>query len=239
MWFGYPLVGAVTDLTLVLIPAVVVAWSVKPQRWPGAVDVSIVASVGVAMGLMLLTYRTTAVINRAPDVRVTWAVAAFALAAGARRPWWPWAHWVWAAVAAGTLGEVWLILIAPDPIPLAQTLQYVAESLAPFLVIVILGSSWNLLAAGLRKGIARPLALVAAVNVLNLADALLTRFAVESGGAQELNPFVRALGLPFKLVAVGALSLLLYKRRPAALVWPIAALLWVLCYHVSGIVVNH
>ena len=166
----------------------------KPERWPGAVDVSIVASVGVAMGLMLLTYRTTAVINRAPDVRVTWAVAAFALAAGARRPWWPWAHWVWAAVAAGTLGEVWLILIAPDPIPLAQTLQYVAESLAPFLVIVILGSSWNLLAAGLRKGIARPLALVAAVNVLNLADALLTRFAVESGGAQELNPFVRALG---------------------------------------------
>ena len=105
---------------------------------------------------------------------------------------------------------------------------------------------------GLRRGLVAALGagavfvliqgLLAAYNLHLIREAiarLLTRFAVESGGAQELNPFVRTLGLPFKLVAVGALGLLLYKRRPAALVWPIAALLWVLCYHVSGIVVNH
>src|SRR5947209_7143489 len=110
-WFGYPPVGAATDLVLVLIPAFVVARSVRPQRWPGALTPSIVASLGLAVGLMVLTYRTTAVINRAPDVRVAWAVASLALVAGARRPWWPWAHWVWAAAAGGTLGEVWLTLI--------------------------------------------------------------------------------------------------------------------------------
>jgi hypothetical protein len=241
IWFGYPWVGAVFDLVLVLIPAVVVAWTVRSRRWPGLVDPSLVAAVGLAAGLMVLVYRTTVVVTHPLEARVAWALAAFALAAGARRPWWPWAHLLWAATTTGVLAELWY-LVLPDPsspISLSQTLLYITEALAPFLVIAILGSSWTLVATALRKGISRPLALVTALNFLNLSDALLTWFAVESGGAQELNPFVRVLGLPFKLVAVGALSLLLYRRRPAALVWPIAALLWVLCYHVSGIVVNY
>jgi hypothetical protein len=33
-WFGSPWVGAATDLALVLIPAVLVAWTLRPQRWP-------------------------------------------------------------------------------------------------------------------------------------------------------------------------------------------------------------
>lgn len=226
---------------LVLTPAVVVAWSVRPLRWPGSLDRSVVVAIGLAIGLMVLTYRTTVVITHPLEARVAWAVASFALAAGARRPWWPWAHAIWAAATTGVLGALWSTLVAPhpmSPISLAQTFVYVAESLAPFLVVVILGSSWNLWAAALRKGIERPLALLAAINVLNLADALLTRFAVDSGGAAELNPLVRTLGLPIKLVAVAALSVLLYKRRASALVWPVAVLLWVLCYHISGMVVN-
>jgi hypothetical protein len=49
---------------------------------------------------------------------------------------------------------------------------------------------------------------------------------------------VRIAGLPAKVVLVGLLTWLLYRRRPAALVWPAAALVAVTCYHVSGILVN-
>jgi Domain of unknown function (DUF5658) len=84
----------------------------------------------------------------------------------------------------------------------------------------------------------RPLQLVIAVNVLNVVDAVMTTLAVRSGGAVEANPLVRFAGLPTKVVLVGVLTWLLYRRRPASLVWPAAALLWVACYHVSGILVN-
>ena len=54
----------------------------------------------------------------------------------------------------------------------------------------------------------------------------------------ELNPVVRAIGLPAKLVLVGLLSWFLYRRRPAALLIPAAILLVVLAYHVSGLVID-
>jgi hypothetical protein len=76
------------------------------------------------------------------------------------------------------------------------------------------------------------------VNVLNVVDAVMTAAAVRSSGALEANPLVRFGGLPAKVVMVGVLTWLLFRRRPAALIWPATALLWVACYHVSGILVN-
>jgi hypothetical protein len=76
------------------------------------------------------------------------------------------------------------------------------------------------------------------VNLLNVVDALLTLFAVRSGGAIESNPLVRFAGLPAKVLFVGSLTILLYRRKPSALMWPFAALLWVAMYHVAGIIVN-
>jgi hypothetical protein len=76
------------------------------------------------------------------------------------------------------------------------------------------------------------------VNLLNLVDALLTLLAVNSGGAYESNPVVRSMGLPAKVFLVGLLTWFLYRRKPSALVWPFAALLWVTGYHVAGILVN-
>jgi Domain of unknown function (DUF5658) len=83
-----------------------------------------------------------------------------------------------------------------------------------------------------------PLRLLIAVNVLNIADAVLTLLAVKTGGAYEANPFVRIAGLPVKIVFVAALTFLLYRRKPSSLVWPFAALLWVAGYHIAGIFVN-
>ena len=240
-WFGSPWFGSLIDLALVLAPAAVVAWSVRPERWPGTLDASAFAALGLAVGLILLTYRTATVIDRAPELSVVLVVGAFSVAAGARRPWWPWAHVIAATAASGYFVWAWSSIVAPDTqvtISLLRELSYDFAAVIPIVVMALVASSWSLFSVAFRKAMRSPLGLVAALNMLNLADALLTWFAVTSGGALELNPFVRTLGLPFKLVAVGALSLLLYKRRPAALVWPIAVLLWVLCYHISGLVVN-
>jgi hypothetical protein len=75
-----------------------------------------------------------------------------------------------------------------------------------------------------------PLFLLAAVNVLNVGDALLTAFLIRSGLASELNPVASVLGIPGKLFLVGTASYLLYRIRPRALIWPTLALAAVLGY---------
>lgn len=107
-----------------------------------------------------------------------------------------------------------------------------------FVVGVLVASAWEPLASVIRRSDIRPLGLLIAVNVLNLADAVLTAVEVHSGHALELNPLIRYGGLPLKVAVVGAISWLLYRRRPAALLWPAIVLLAVVCYHVSGFVVN-
>ena len=67
---------------------------------------------------------------------------------------------------------------------------------------------------------------------------MLTQFAVRAGAAVELNPVIRAIGLPAKVVLVGLLSWFLYRRRSAALAIPVAILLVVLAYHVSGLIID-
>ena len=82
------------------------------------------------------------------------------------------------------------------------------------------------------------MSLLVAVNVLNVADALFTQFAINARQATELNPLVRSVGLPAKIAGVGLLSWLLYRKRPALLLIPAAALLVVLAYHLSGLVID-
>ena len=108
----------------------------------------------------------------------------------------------------------------------------------PVVGCALIASLWDRLADAMRWTIARPMSLLVTVNVLNLADAVLTRFAVSAGSAVELNPVVRLIGLPAKLVLVGLLSWLLYRRRPATLLIPAAVLLVVLAYHVSGLIID-
>ena len=72
--------------------------------------------------------------------------------------------------------------------------------------------------------------LLAAVNILNLADAILTDLAIRTGLATELNPVASAIGTPGKVALVGVASFLLYRIRPRALVWPTLALASVVGY---------
>ena len=80
------------------------------------------------------------------------------------------------------------------------------------------------------------LALLVAMNVLNVLDAVLTYLVTRAGIAVEANPLVGWLTLPGKVVFVAALSFVLWKVRPRALAIPVAAYTAVVCYTIGGAV---
>jgi hypothetical protein len=82
------------------------------------------------------------------------------------------------------------------------------------------------------------LALVLALNALNLLDALLTFALTEAGVAREGNPLMSWLTLPGKIVLVAALSLVLWRLRPRALIVPVVAYAGVVCYSLVGALVT-
>lgn len=75
----------------------------------------------------------------------------------------------------------------------------------------------------------------AALQCLNLVDALLTRLALERHLAVEANPVVRAIGLPGKLALMLVCGTGLLLLRPAALRIPVAVLTVVVVYTAAGI----
>jgi hypothetical protein len=79
---------------------------------------------------------------------------------------------------------------------------------------------------------------VLSLNVLNVADALMSRFAVAHRFAVEANPFVRLIGVPGKIAIVAILGTLLALVRPRALLWPILALAAALAYQVLGLILT-
>jgi hypothetical protein len=101
---------------------------------------------------------------------------------------------------------------------------------------------------GLRDNPRLLAGLLAAVNVLNLADFLLTMNALATGGG-EVNPILRSLlsidpvyAGTFKLLAVGFTSWLVWRCRRfrsglQAAVLMLAVFAGVLCYHIYGLVV--
>lgn len=238
-WFGHPWLGPLVDLALVLVPGWAVARSVHPRRWPGRTDAAAVVAILVAAGGIAIAGWAIAVTQSYLDLRSIVPIGALGLALGVARPWWPWLHVLFAAYAVGFIGLMLDLLIWPDPnYPLASALPHALEETWPIAAVGLIASSWQPLGWAIRKLQERPIQLVIAVNVLNFVDAVMTLLAVRSGGAYESNPIVRFVGLPAKVVLVGLLTWLLYRRKPSALVWPFAALLWVAGYHVAGIVVN-
>ena len=238
-WFAHPWFGPLVDLALVLIPGWVVAIRVRARRWPGVNDPPAIAASLATVALVAMAGWTIAVVESSVNLPAVVAVGAFGIVIGMARPWWPWLHVLFATLVVGSLLSLvgWLLMPYPG-FSLPEALYYEGLATWPIVVIGLLASGWQPLAWVLRKMQDRPLRLVIAVNLLNVVDAVMTTLAVRSGGAVEANPLVRFGGLPLKIVLVGLLTGLLYRRRPASLVWPAAALLWVACYHVSGIFVN-
>jgi hypothetical protein len=238
-WFAHPWVGAFADLALVLVPGAVVARSLPARRWPGSTDAAVIAAILTTAAMAATAWWALEAIRMYVDPAMLGAVAVLGLALGVARPWWPWLHVIFAAFTVGFLGVVLDVLLWPDPgYGLTDALPYALEELWPIVTVGLIASAWQPLASIIRYLHDRPIQLVIAVNLLNVVDALMTLFAVRSGGAIESNPLVRFAGLPAKVLFVGSLTILLYRRKPSALIWPFAALLWVAVYHVAGTIVN-
>lgn len=241
-WFGHPWIGPLVDLALVLIPGWAVARSVRPRWWLGRTDAAAVAAILVSAGGVVIVGWTIAVTESYVDLRTILPIGVLGLVLGVARPWWPWLQVLFAGFAAGAIGWVMDWIFWPYPMPPGFTfwddVPYILGRVWPIALIGLIASTWQPLAWAIRKLQERPFQLAIAVNVLNLVDALMTLLAVRSGGAYESNPVVRLVGLPAKVVLVGLLTWLLYRRKSSALVWPFAALLLVAGYHVAGIVVN-
>jgi hypothetical protein len=238
-WFAHPWFGPLIDLGLVLIPGLVVAVRVRARRWPGVTEPPAIAAILASVALVAMAAWTMAVIESSVNLPAVVAVGALGIVIGTARPWWPWLHVLFAALVVGSLASLAGSFLFPYPgFSVLEALHYEAQVAWPMIAIALLASLWQPLAWVLRRSQERPFRLLVAVNILNVVDAVMTALAVRSGGAVEANPLVRFGGLPLKIALVGVLTLLLYRRRPSSLVWPAAALLWVACYHVSGILVN-
>jgi hypothetical protein len=234
-WISNVWMHAGVDLLLVLLPGAVVALTIRGRRWPDRLDAPTIAGIGIALVATVLAYRTAVIVNGSGALPETISLAAFALLAGTPKRWFPWAHLGVALVLSGCASLLlWNVMFPGATMPLS----YIAGSFVPFLAVVLFAGSWQPVAWLLRRGNARPVSMLAGANLLNVADAGLTLLAVGAGRAQEMNPFIRWMGMPAKLALVGVLTWILYRRQPSALVWPVAALGCVLCYHVSGLILN-
>ena len=124
----------------------------------------------------------------------------------------------------------WFSLIQPGSPPLLPTLL----SVLPFVVVVGLGIAPGPAARALERLRESPLSALILLNVLNVADAILTWAAIDTHQASEANPVVRMLGLPAKVMLVAAISLVLYRRRPRVLAWTALVFIGVIAWHVAG-----
>jgi uncharacterized protein DUF5658 len=238
-WFGHAWLGPTVDLTLVLVPGWMVARRVRPRRWPGPVDRAVVAAILACSAAVVTAVWAMVVIQNSIDLRAVVAVGAIGLITSVTNPRWLWYHVLVALALGQAFARLLDFVFWPEPtFPLSAAWTYLLADTWPIVAVGLIASAWQPFAWLVRRLQDRPIRLVLAVNVLNVADAVMTLLAVRSGGAYESNPVVRLVGLPAKVVLVGLLTWLVYRRKPSALVWPFAALTLVAAYHFAGIIVN-
>lgn len=102
------------------------------------------------------------------------------------------------------------------------------------LLAVAVTPLWGPVMLGVAEVLERPIQIVVALNLLNVVDILASDAAIRAGEAAELNPLVGTVGSAGKVAIVLACSLVLYRIRPRALVWPLAAFFALTVYHLTG-----
>jgi len=232
--------GAAMDLGLALLPATALALRPRASgsEHPAAVE-PMVRAAALALCLfalwLALSARATAFDARFPwaDVPTMLPLFLFGLLLGASRPARPWL-WTLAVVPVLVVTSWPDALLNYSGVPVRTT---VAKSL-PWVAVTLLGAAPQPLGKALRWLRDRPVLLLIAVNALNVADAILTFAEVHRGGVVEANPVINVIGLPAKIVLVGAFSVVLARRRPRALVWPALILVGVLGWHLAGLYLN-
>jgi hypothetical protein len=239
-WWMNAWVGSVIDYLLALLPAAVLAsglrrvgtltpaWHRDRLRAPAATTV---AAAALCVLIFVLAARTAGV---AQDARFPWAqvpvmlpLFLFGLLLGTGRR-----SLLWAAVAVPVVVQLdWYAIAFPD----SASVWHALPSTLPFIGVVALGVAPGPLGGTLERLRSSPLSALVLVNVLNVADAVLTWMALDSHQAAEANPVVRMLGLPAKVMLVAAITLVLYRRRPRALAWTVLLFAAVMAWHVAGI----
>ena len=214
-WWVNAWVGTVIDYVLALLPAAVLVSGLRRAgalpirrdwRWTDGTRLTTVAAFALCGFALWLTAYTTAV------------------AADARYPWGQ-------VPAVPVVVQIdWFSVAYPSSSPVLQTLF----ATLPFVGVTALGVAPGPLARVVGRLRTTPLSTLVLLNVLNVADAVLTWIAVDANQAVEANPVVRMLGLPAKVMLVGAISLVLYRRRPRALAWTLPVFVGVLAWHVAG-----
>jgi len=245
-WWAQPWAGALVDYGLALLPAAVIAATVaaaSPGRASGpgavmrrvrAVRVRPEAVAALALCCFFLWLAVSSTTEAAADPTQPWSAVPgllppflFGLLLGTRRP-----RLVWAAVAVPFLFQVdasaflW---------PSVQATTSATLSAMPFVAMCAVGVAYGPMTRAFERLRDAPLAAVTLLNLLNVADAVLTWIAVRSHQAVEANPVVRMLGLPAKVLIVALISVFLYRLRPRAIVWGVAVMVAVIAWHVAGL----
>jgi hypothetical protein len=244
-WWAQPWAGALVDYGLALLPAAVIAAraaAASPARDGGfpavagrvrAIRVRPEAVAALALCCIFVWLAVTSS-TEAIDPTQPWSAATtllppflFGLLLGTRRP-----GLLWAAVAVPFLFQVdassfiW---------PSVQGTTSAVLTALPCVVMCAVGVAYLPMARAFERLRDAPLAAVVLLNVLNVADAVLTWIAVRSHQAVEANPVVRLLGLPAKVLIVALISVFLYRLRPRAIVWGVAVMVAVIAWHVAGL----
>jgi hypothetical protein len=244
-WWMNAWVGSVIDFVLALLPAAVLAGGLRragtlspgtrrpliEMPWGDGQRLASLAAVALCGFVLVLSMVTAAV---AQDARYPWAqlpimlpLFAFGLLLGTGRR-----SIAWAAVAVPVMVQLdWYSVTFPGSSSMVHAVLFTL----PFVGVTVLGLAPGPAARALNRLRAAPLSALVLLNVLNVADAVLTWLAIDSHQASEANPVVRMLGLPAKVMLVAAISLVLYRSRPQALAWTVLIFLCVMAWHVAGI----
>lgn len=221
------------DVLLALLPALATAWAFGSRggrRRRHVIDAADVAAVGSATVAALVPLVLAPSVYHELDhgwdavvLYLPFFVFGAALAMPRRR-WWLGVGGVPLLVGAPWICQEWFHPRYPTN----------TGPLLAYAVAVFAGASIRPMATMWRRAMERPVTLLVACNVLNVADALLTAIGLDRGTVIESNPVIDRIGLLPKIAIVGIASALIYRARPRMLVWPTAVLAGVLVWHSVG-----
>ncbi len=233
-------IGTMVDLLLLAIPlsSPLRVWRVRLNR--SNFGMSTMAASVVAAVVVVLVYRTVAIKDAAPELSATLSMIAFGALAGIAKPRFLWVHVLLAAAASGaSTGWLAAAIVSPtEGFALREGVPYFSSIFVPLLCLTVAASSWEPVKAFAVRLQGTPKSMLVIVNSLNIADALLTARGVNSGDVEELNPLIKAIGFPAKIVLVAVASWMIYRLRPRFLLWPTLVLLLLFVYHLSGLVIS-
>lgn len=239
-WFAAEWFGPLLDVVLVSGPAFWVARkkpSSSADSLPSADLPNWVAAVSVG-ALLMLTFWAFSSYGDSVEVGAFVSAGLIAIWIGE-----PSLRWAAASVAtvlwlSGGVREVAAMLMTNPQYGFPVGWGSYVQSAWPLATVMCVGAMRYPLRRAFLGIQQSPLAMLIAINVLNVVDAVATWLGVTSGNAVEVNPVVQTIGLPVKLALVFAASWAIFRKQPQSLLVPLAAMGLVAAYHCVGAVLG-